>query len=277
MAITTATAPRAWAMDVRGLPASDVVPDALVLLTSTVSGFVNGDAPSVRVPYVTDAAAGFVAEAATIAEATPTLSEVTVYTGKVAQLVRLSSEQYGQADTASLLTDSVRRAVTNAANIAYLSQVAPTGPAVTPPAGLLNVTGITNGGAMSVTLDKLVDAQTSIAVAGGNATHIISSPAAWASLSKLKTATGSNLSIIGSNPADPLTRQLLGIPVLVSSAMTAGSLIVIDKSAVVSAVGPVVVAVSDQAYFASDSIGLRCTFRFGQNVVRPDRVVKLTA
>ncbi len=67
-----------------------------------------------------------------------------------------------------------------------------------------------------------------------------------------------------------MTRQLLGIPVLVSSAMTAGSLIVIDRAAVVSAVGPVVVAVSDQAYFASDSIGLRCTFRFGQNVVRPD-------
>jgi HK97 family phage major capsid protein len=74
-----------------------------------------------------------------------------------------------------------------------------------------------------------------------------------------------------------LTGQLLGIAVLVTSAMTAGSLIVIDRSAVVSAVGPVVVAVSDQAYFASDSIGLRCTFRFSQNVVRPNRVVKLTA
>jgi hypothetical protein len=58
-------------MDVRGLPASDVVPDALVLLTSTVSGAVDGDAPSVRVPYVTDAAAGFVAEAATMPRRRP--------------------------------------------------------------------------------------------------------------------------------------------------------------------------------------------------------------
>jgi hypothetical protein len=65
--------------------------------------------------------------------------------------------------------------------------------------------------------------------------------------------------------------------VLVSSAMTAGSLLMIDKLAVVSAVRPVVVAVSDQAYLASDSIGLRCTFRIGQNVVRPDRVVQMTA
>jgi len=85
--------------------------------------------------------------------------------------------------------------VTNATHIACLSQVAPTGPAVTPPARLLNVAGITNGGAVATTLDEIVNARTSIAVAGGNATHIIASPAACASLSKLKTATGSNLSI----------------------------------------------------------------------------------
>jgi hypothetical protein len=133
-----------------------------------------------------------VAEAATIAESTPTLSEVTVFTGKVAQSVRLSAEQYGRVDAASLLTDIVRRAVTNATLIAYLSQVAPTGPAVTPPARLLNVADITNGGAVATTLDNIVNARTSIAVAGGNAPHTIASPAARASLSKLKTATGSD-------------------------------------------------------------------------------------
>jgi HK97 family phage major capsid protein len=206
-----------------------------------------------------------VAEAATIAESTPTLSEVTVFTGKVAQSVRLSAEQYGRVDAASLLTDIVRRAVTNSTHTAHLSQVAPTGPAVTAPARLWNVAGITKGGAVATTLDRIVDARMSIAVAGGNATHIIASPAAGVGVVvQAEDGDGFRLSIIGRSAADPLTGQLLGIPVLVTSAMKAGSLIVIDRWAVVSAVGPVVVAVSDQAYFASDSIGLRCTFRFGQ-------------
>lgn len=274
--ITIPIAAPAWRMDVTGIPASDAVPEALVLLASTVSGFVEGDAPSVRVPYVLDAAAGYVAEGAVIAEASPTLAECTVFTGKVAQLIRLSREQYSQLGAAALLTESLRRAVTNAANVAFLAQAAPTSPAVTPPAGLLNVSGVVNGGALTTNLDKIVDAQTTIAVNGGNATTIIASPGAWSNLSKLKAATGSNLSILGT-PADATDRRLLGLPVLVSSAMTAGSLIVLDRHAVVSAVGNVLVSASDQAYFSSDSIGLRATFRFGANIVRPDRVVKLTA
>jgi len=34
--------------------------------------------------------------------------------------------------------------------------------------------------------------------------------------------------------------------------------------------------VARHAYFANDSIGLRCTWRFGQNVVRPARIGKFT-
>ena len=56
----------------------------------------------------------------------------------------------------------------------------------------------------------------------------------------------------------------------------AGTGLVIDKSAIVSAVGEVMVAQSEHAYFDSDSIALRCTWRFGANVVRPDRIGKFT-
>ena len=42
------------------------------------------------------------------------------------------------------------------------------------------------------------------------------------------------------------------------------------------AAGQVLVAQSEHAYFSSDSIGLRCTWRFGQNVVRADRIGKFT-
>lgn len=53
-----------------------------------------------------------------------------------------------------LLADSVRRAVTKAAIIALLAQAAPVGPAVTPHrAGLLNLAGLENGGAVAADLD----------------------------------------------------------------------------------------------------------------------------
>ncbi|AWG98713.1 phage major capsid protein [Rhodococcus ruber] len=272
---TTSTSAKAWSPDVNAFAATDVIPDALILQTSTVVGRIEGDEPAVRVAYVDDAAATFVAEAATIPEADPALSEVLVHTGKVAQLVRLSREQYSQNNTAALLSESVRRAVTKKANEAYIAQAAPTAPAVTPPAGLLNVTGIEAGGAVASALDGLVDLIATLEGNGATPTHILLAPDAWASLRKFKTATGSAQTLLGAGTADA-TKSLLDLPVIVSSALTSGTGLVIDRSAVVSAVGDVQLAVSQDVYFASDSVGIRCTWRFGANVVRPDRIGSFT-
>ena len=71
-------------------------------------------------------------------------------------------------------------------------------------------------------------------------------------------------------------RMVLGVPILVTPALSSNNGLILDSTAVVSAVGDVQVAVSDQVYFDSDSIAVRCTFRFGQNVVKPARVAKFT-
>lgn len=272
---TTLTSATGWSPDLSTFAAQDVIPDALILQTSTVAGRIEGDAPAVRAAYVDDAAATFTAEGADIPEADPTLAEVLVYTGKVSQLVRLSREQWVQAGSPTMLGDSVRRAVVKAANTAYIAQAAPTSPALTPPAGLLNITGIVNGGAVATSLDALVDAFATIETNGGSPTHIVMAPDAWASLRKFKTATGSALGILGAGTNDA-DRRLLDVPVLVTSAVTSGTGLVIDKSAIVSAVGPVLVAQSEHVYFGSDSIALRCTWRFGANVVRANRIAKFT-
>ncbi|WP_226438610.1 phage major capsid protein [Rhodococcus yananensis] len=272
---TTVDSAKAWSPDVTAFAPADAIPDALILSTSTVTGRIEGDEPAVRVAYVDDAAATFVAEAAVISEANPALSEVLVHTGKVAQLVRLSREQYGQDRTAEMLAQSVRRAVTKKANEAYLAQAAPVSPAVTPPAGLVNVTGIESGGAVAADLDELVDLIATLEGNGATPSHILLAPDAWASLRKFKTATGSAQSLLGAGTTDA-TKSLLDLPVIVTSALTTGSGLVIDNTAVVSAVGDVQLAVSDQVYFDSDSIGVRCTFRFGANVVHPDRIGKFT-
>ncbi len=272
---TTRTSARAWSPDLHSFVPRDVIPDALILQTSIVAGAVEGDAPSVRVPYVSDATAQFIAEGAEIPESDPSLSEVLVFTGKVSQLIRLSREQWSQDGAGDLLSESVRRAVTTRANVAYLAQAAPAAGSSTPPAGLLNIAGVVNGGVIGADLDKLADALAAIEGANGTATHIIASPTAWSYLRRMKTASGAATTLLGAGTAD-VERRLLGVPVLTSPAVPTDQLLVLDRTSVVSAVGDVKVAVSEHTYFSSDSIALRCTWRFGQNLVRPDRVVKLT-
>lgn len=51
---------------------------------------------------------------------------------------------------------------------------------------------------------------------------------------------------------------------------------VVDRRAVLSAYGPLTVAVSEHAAFAKDSITTRLTWRIGAAITHPERVVELT-
>ena len=155
----------------------------------------------------------------------------------------------------------MRRALIRKANVAYLAQTAPVGPAVTPPAGLLNLSP-TNGGTVDIDLDSV-------------ATNIIASPAAIGELVKMKTATDSNVSLVGAGVEAP-QRALLGVPVMVSNAMSGYNVLVLDSGSVLSAYGDVQLATSTDFYFGSDSVALRATFRFGAKIAHTDRVIKLT-
>lgn len=275
---TTATSAVAWSPDVQAIAPGDAVPDALILQTSTVAGAVEGDAPAVRCMYVDDDDAQFVAEGAEIPEADPDLAEVLVYTGKVSQLVRLSREQWTQPNANTLLSESVRRAVTRAANKAYLQQSPPSPPAVTPPAGLFHqatLHGGIDGGNLQGNLDALVDIQAAIADNGGNMSHILLSPRGWAEVRKIKDETQSARSLIGAGVEDAQPR-LLNVPVIVTQALPDTNALAVDKTAIVSAAGPVLVARSQHVYFSSDSMGLRCTWRFGATVVHPNRIAFFT-
>ena len=269
--ITTTLSSSGWSPDVTEVAPGDAVPEALILQTSTVAGDVEGDAVAVHCVYVDDADAGFVPEGNAIPESTPNLAQCTVFTGKVAQLVRLSREQYSQINTSEQLSVSVSRAVTRAANTAYLAQPAPTSPAVTPPAGLIHIPGLVDCGTIAADLDALTDGLAALATNYSVPTHILTAPDAWAALQKLKTGDDYNTSLLGAGTTEA-QRFLFNLPVLVDPAVPSGTGLVIDRTAIVSAAGPVTVAVSDQAAFSSDSVLIRCTWRFGQNVVRPNRI-----
>lgn len=275
MAETTTNSPASWSPDIVATLPGDAIPDALVLTTSTVAGKVEGDDVAARVPWVDDATAGFVDEGSDISEADPTLSETVVFTGKIAQLLKISREQFTQNNTSNLLSESVRRAVTKAADKAYLTQAAPGSGEHTPPAGLLNVSGIVDGGTIATDLDVLAEGLATLEANGSEPTHIICAPDAFGYLRKFKTATDSNMALLGAGVQDQAP-MLMGLPVIRNAAMTSGKLLVVDRSAIVSAVGTVNVAQSNDVYFASDSVGLRCTFRFGASVMHADRIAQFT-
>lgn len=270
---TTPTSPKAWAPDVTAFVPGDVVPDALILNTATVVGQIEGDEPAMRVPFVADdGVVGFVAEGAEIPDADQEFDEVVVLTGKVAALGKYSFETLAQPQAARMVVESLSRAVVTKANAAYLGNLE----AAPGPTGLLNTPGIIDFETpIGDDLDQLVDAVSFIELDGGTATHIIANPTAWATLSKLKRGADSNESLVGAGTV-AAERALLGLPVLVTPAMPAGSLLVVDQSGVIGAQGPVRVARSDDAYFSSDSIGVRVTWRLGWKVMHGTRVAKLT-
>jgi HK97 family phage major capsid protein len=230
----------------------------------------------VRVAYIDDADAEFTAEGATIPEAEPDLAEVLIATGKVSQLIRLSREQWTQPETPSQLAHSGARAVTRRADRAFVDQAAPTPPALGPSTGLLHVTGILDGGEVEDNLDVLVDLIAELQQNLSVPSHILLSPTGSAEFQKLKVGgVSTNESLIGAGTTDAKA-MLLSLPVVVNIALPAYSGLVIDRNAVVSAYSSVNVNTSEHKYFDSDSVAVRCTFRFGQNVVRPNRIGKFT-
>ena len=70
--------------------------------------------------------------------------------------------------------------------------------------------------------------------------------------------------------------MLLSLPVIVNSNLPAYIGVLVDKAAVVSAVGNVLVSGSSHFFFSTDDVALKSTWRIGQNVVRPNRIGKFT-
>lgn len=276
MTITTGFSAGAHSPDVYTHAPGDVVPDALILQASTVAGSVDGDAPSVRVAYVVDDDAQFTAEGAVIPDAAPQLAEAVVHTAKITKLVPVSNEQWLHEQTAGELAQSVARAIVRRADSAFLAEVAPVAPALAPAAGLANMGGLVDGGAIADNLDALVDLVAELEENLSTPSLIVVSPTTWAALRRLKVGgTDTNESLLGAGTTDAQP-MLLSLPVVRNIAVPAGVGFVVDKSAIVSAVGDVRIANSEHERFSADTVVLRATWRIGHTVMRPERIGRFT-
>jgi hypothetical protein len=84
----------------------------------------------------------------------------------------------------------------------------------------------------------------------------------------MKTGNDFNSSLLGAGTTDA-TPMLLSLPVIVDASVPDYSGVVVDQSAVVSAVGHVKVATSEHQYFSRDSVLLRATWRSGTSSSGP--------
>lgn len=275
MAITTA-GPKGLFPD-RTFIARELIPSALIFLLTTNAGGIEGDSPLVRIPYIQALPeVGFVKEGADIDESNPTLSEIWVSTAKVALLSKITLEASSFSPAGTMVSDSMLRAVISASNVALLSNPAPGVGTEQEPTGLLNIPGIVDAGALAAdNVDAIAEAITSIEVNGGVVSHIVCDPASFGILRLMKSATGSNLPLLGA-PSEQTGRQLFGVPLIVDQAMAAGTVLIVDSSNIISAAGTVQVSTSDDYYFNSQSRALRVSFRFGFKALKPNRIAKLS-
>lgn len=244
----------------------EIVPDALILKIATVTQGIEGDAASVRVPYVkTDPTSGFTAEGEDIAESDAELDEILVRTNKIAVLTKQSREAMTHTTSSDHLAASMQRSVVIKANTALLSNTAD-------PTGLLNQPGITDIGTLSTDFDPISDAITSVETNGGTASCIVMDPRSWGLLCKLKTE---NKTLQLGSPAEQAERKLYGLPVHVTPQMNPGNILVIDSANLIAAIGDINLESDKSFYFGSDSVAHRLTWRIGWNLVHADRIAKI--
>lgn len=267
---TTGNSAAAWRPDLFTFEPAVGLPDAAILTHSTVAGQIKGDAPSLRVAYCADDTADFVAEGADISESEPDLNEALIYSRKFAQLIRISREQYDQAGTADELARSVSRAMTIKADAAFIAQPAPISPDAAPAAGLAHITGSVSG-VVTADLDPLIDVEAAVSVNGASPTVWLLAPNVWAALRKVKTQTGASTALLGAG-TDQAEARLLSIPVIVNAQVPTGTGLLVDKTAVISAVSQLEIATDTGHYFSSDSIAVRATMRTGHVLPRPNRL-----
>ncbi|TXH18673.1 MAG: phage major capsid protein [Mycobacterium sp.] len=270
---TTTTAAQVWRPDANVFAATDVLADAAIMTHSTVSAHLEGDAPVMRVGYVSDASAVYHTEGTAITPTDPALNEIECLTQEIAFLHAMTRDQYRQKNTAEQLAQSVSRSIIKQADKCFLSQPNPVSPAVRPVGGLENYPGITTQTAVSGSLDKLIDLDADVRSAGAEPTAWLMAPDAWALIRKMKQATGSNVGILGAGTEDSVAR-LLSVPVFLNSQMSSKTGLLIDKDEVVSTVSGLEVDVSHDTLFSSVQVAIRGTWRIGYGVPRPNRIGK---
>jgi HK97 family phage major capsid protein len=230
-----------------------------------------------RIPIVSaDPTSAWVAEGAEISPSDPTLQELVVTPPKVAGLTIISRElsEDSNPSAQNVVADGLARDIAK-----RVDQAAFAGLSSPAPAGLTTLSGVQTyiNGAAFENLDFAAQAISKAETVGAKVTAFVTSPAVALSLATIKQETGSNQPILGVDATSATSRQILGVPLLVSQYVAANTLWAIDMSRVWLVVrSDATIEADNSVYFTSDRVAIKATMRAGFGFVHPASVVKVT-
>jgi len=260
--------------DYAALIVQPVIDRAVATNTSTT---IRTESTTTHVPTLTDdVSAAWVAEGEEITPDDPTFTETAVTPSKVAALSIISREMAQDSSPASseIVGASMVRDIARQVDAAFFGALA--APA---PSGLDALAGIStvNAGTSWADLDPFAEAQSLAEAEYAMITGFVANPADVLALMTLKSATGSNAALLQPDPTAPATRQINGVPLYTSPAVTAGEVWAVPEERALAIVrDDVRLEVSNDAYFSSDRVGVRATMRVGFAFPHPASIVKIS-
>ncbi len=253
-----------------------VQPAMLLSVAAQVATVVHTTAHTYRVPYVAaDPTAAWVFEGAEITPSDMALAEVIVTPAKLAGLTIVSREL--AEDTSPAAAEAVGQGL--ARDIARKIDAAFFGNMPAPaPAGLGALLGnqVVDTGATIGNTDVFAEALSLAENVTATTTAFVTSPATALVLAKVKKAAGSNEPLLGNDPTAPTKRTVLGVPLYVSPAVTAGTLWAIPVDRVYLIIRADATIEADRSvYFTSDRVAVKATMRVGFAFPHPAAIIKL--
>jgi HK97 family phage major capsid protein len=262
-----------------GSPIIKPVVENSVALDPRVSTVLTTQEHSFHIPIIdADASASWVAEGAEITPTDPTISELVVTPAKAAGLTVVSRELANDTSPAAqeIVGNGLGRSIAVKIDTAYFGDVS------TPaPAGLGAIAdddlNLVYAGETPGNLDAFAEAMSLVEQDGAVITSFIAHPVDALMVQSIKTGTGFNSPLLGTDATNGTARQVFGVPLLVSKHVEQGTIWGLAAARILVVVRQDVEVESDaSAFFTSDRIAVRAVMRLGFAYPSPKSIAKIS-
>ncbi|GAB2700831.1 hypothetical protein GCM10027089_23750 [Nocardia thraciensis] len=194
---------------------------------------------------------------------------------KLATLTVISSElaDDGSPEAQEVIGAGIARDVAKKIDAAFFGNTITNGPN-----GLLSVTGVqvVDTGATIANTDPFAEALSKAETVGAEINTFAAHPATVLALAKVKKATGSNEPLLGNDPTRPTHRTVLGVPLMPTPAVAAGTIWGIPKDRTFVVLRKDTdLRISEHSHFTSDRISIRAITRLAFGFPHPAGLVRL--
>ncbi|MBF6213827.1 phage major capsid protein [Nocardia puris] len=222
---------------------------------------LNTDTHTSKFPIVTaDPAAAWTPEGEEITPDDSEFDELEVTPRKVAGLTIVSNELAHDSNPSALnvVGSGLVRSIVAKVDAAFFASVTANGP---DGIGSTNHQFVDASGGIANT-DPFAEAISKASTVGAVLTSFVAHPSTILTLSKLKEMTGSNRPLLGPDPSRPGASTVQGVALIPSPYVTDGDIWGIPRDFTFTVLRQgTSLAVSEDAYFSSDRVGVRATMR----------------